>query len=233
MRFEIVLNQVLILFLILLIGYVAAKAKILDSPTIRKLSEILLYVASPMLILNSFLFEFSMERLTNAGWVVLASGGFFLFSVGLSKLMFFKFNEKVNPVLRFTAIFSNCGYMGLPMMMALYGEDGVFYGSFYIIMFHITLWTLGVRIFGVGWRADRRVEEDSAQSIPDCGVCGHGHFCGTHPRTTGRGGCRVRGWQHDHAAVHAHHRRGLESGETGVLFSTTRRFIWLARSGWW
>lgn len=150
MRFEIVLNQVLILFLILLVGYVAAKAKILDSPTIRKLSEILLYVASPMLILNSFLFEFSMERLTNAGWVILASGGFFLFSVGLSKLMFLRFNEKVNPVLRFTAIFSNCGYMGLPMMMALYGEDGVFYGSFYIIMFHITLWTLGVRIFGVG-----------------------------------------------------------------------------------
>ncbi len=150
MRFEIVLNQVLILFLILLVGYVAAKAKILDSPTIRKLSEILLYVASPMLILNSFLFEFSMERLKNAGWVILASGGFFLFSVGLSRLMFHRFNEKVNPVLRFTAIFSNCGYMGLPMMMALYGEDGVFYGSFYIIMFHITLWTLGVRIFGVG-----------------------------------------------------------------------------------
>ena len=150
MRFEIVLNQVLILFLILLIGYVAAKAKILDSPTIRKLSEILLYVASPMLILNSFLFEFSMERLKNAGWVILASGGFFLLSVGLSRLMFHRFNEKVNPVLRFTAIFSNCGYMGLPMMMALYGEDGVFYGSFYIIMFHITLWTLGVRIFGVG-----------------------------------------------------------------------------------
>ena len=150
MRFGIVLNQVLVLFIILLVGYVAAKAKILDGPAVRKLSEILLYVASPMLILNSFLFQFSMERLVNAGWVILASGGFFVLSVRLSKLMYHRFNEKVNPVLRFTAIFSNCGYMGLPMMNALYGEDGVFYGSFYIIMFHITLWTLGIRIFGVG-----------------------------------------------------------------------------------
>lgn len=153
MRFEIVLNQVLVLFIILFAGYVAAKANILDGPAIRKLSEILLYVASPMLILNSFLFQFSMERLVNAGWVILASGAFFLLSVGLSKLMFLRFPDRVNPVLRFTAIFSNCGYMGLPMMNALYGENGVFYGSFYIIMFHITLWTLGIRIFGVGSKA--------------------------------------------------------------------------------
>ncbi len=157
MRFEIVLNQVLILFLILLVGYVAARAKILDGPAVRKLSEVLLYVASPMLVFKSFIFEFSMERLANAGWVVLASGTFFLITVFLSKVMFARFSERVNPVLRFTAIFSNCGYMGLPMMKALYGDDGVFYGSFYIVMFHIILWTFGVRIFGQdaetgGWK---------------------------------------------------------------------------------
>ena len=73
----------------------------------------------------------------------------------LSKLIYKPFSDKVNPVMRFTAIFSNCGYMGLPMMKALYGDDGVFYGSFYIVVFHIILWTIGIRIFsgeGGGWK---------------------------------------------------------------------------------
>lgn len=129
MRFEIVLNQVLILFLILLVGYVAARAKILDAPAVKVLSAVLLYVASPMLVFKSFIFKFSMERLANAGWVVIAAISFFLVSIVLSKLIYKPFSDKVNPVMRFTAIFSNCGYMGLPMMKALYGDDGVFYGS--------------------------------------------------------------------------------------------------------
>lgn len=150
MRYEIVLNQVLILFLILLIGYVAARAKILDGPAVKVLSSLLLFVASPMLVFKSFLFEFSLEKLANAGWVVLAAWAFFLVTVLLSKLIFKPFPDRVNPVMRFTAIFSNCGYMGLPMMKALYGDDGVFYGSFYIVVFHMVLWSIGIRIFGVG-----------------------------------------------------------------------------------
>jgi predicted permease len=150
MRFEVVLNQVLILFLILLVGYVGARVGILDTPAVRKLSEVLLYIASPMLVFKSFFFTFSMDRLANAGWVVVISLVFFLLSTLISKLIYAPFPDKVNPVMRFTAIFSNCGYMGLPMLKALFGDDGVFYGSFYIVMFHIILWTVGVRIFGVG-----------------------------------------------------------------------------------
>ncbi len=153
MRFEIVLNQVLILFLILLVGYVGARVSILDMPAVRKLSEILLYVASPLLVFKSFFFTFSLERLANAGWVVVISLVFFLLSTLISKLIYAPFPEKVNPVMRFTAIFSNCGYMGLPMLKALFGDDGVFYGSFYIVMFHMILWTVGIRIFGVGGAA--------------------------------------------------------------------------------
>jgi predicted permease len=153
MRFEIVLNQVLILFLILLVGYVGARVGILDTPAIRKMSEILLYITSPLLVFKSFFFTFSVERLANAGWVVAISLVFFLLSTLISRLIYAPFPEKVNPVMRFTAIFSNCGYMGLPMLKALFGDDGVFYGSFYIVMFHMVLWTVGIRIFGVGGTA--------------------------------------------------------------------------------
>lgn len=147
-EFNIVLNQVIILFIILFIGFVAGKFKIMDSVGTKKLSEVLLFVTSPMLVLNSFFIEFSRERVINVLWIVGMGGGMFLISIVLSKFIYGRFNEKVEPVLRFTAIFSNCGYMGLPLLKALFGDDGVFYGSFYIVVFYIVLWSYGFMMFG-------------------------------------------------------------------------------------
>jgi predicted permease len=148
MRFFIVLDQVMILFIILGIGYVGAKGKILDQNATKKLSEVLLYITSPMLVLKSFFFEFSSDRLMNAIWICVMGVAFFCIAILLSKFLFYPFPEKVNPVMRFTAIFSNCGYMGLPMLKALYGDEGVFYGSFYVVIFHMFLWSYGIRLFG-------------------------------------------------------------------------------------
>ncbi|MCX7772960.1 MAG: AEC family transporter [Clostridia bacterium] len=148
MEFHIVLNQVIILFIILIIGFVAGKFKIMDSNGTKKLSEVLLFVTSPMLVLNSFFIKFSQERIFNVLWIVGLGTAMFIVAIVLSKLIYGRFNEKIAPVLRFTAIFSNCGYMGLPLMKALYGDNGVFYGSFYIVLFHMFLWSYGFMMFG-------------------------------------------------------------------------------------
>jgi predicted permease len=147
-EFVIVLNQVMILFIILIIGFASGKFKILDSTATRKLSELLLNVCSPMLVFNSFLIEFSSERLINILWIVGAGGGMFLISILLANLIYKGFDETIKPVIISTAIFSNCGYMGLPLMKALFGEEGVFYGSFYIVLFNIALWSYGFILFG-------------------------------------------------------------------------------------
>jgi predicted permease len=72
----------------------------------------------------------------------------FIISIFLSKVIYGKFEEKIVPVLRFTAIFSNCGYMGLPLLYAVFGSEGVFYGSFYIVTFHTVLWSYGYMMYG-------------------------------------------------------------------------------------
>lgn len=148
MDFVTVLNQVIILFIILIVGFVAGRFNILDSTGTRKLSEVLLYVSSPMMILNSFFIEFSKDRIVNVLWVVGTGIGMFVISILLSKVFFGRFEEKVVPVLRFTAIFSNCGYMGLPFVNSIFGSEGVFYASFYIVTFHTVLWTYGYMMYG-------------------------------------------------------------------------------------
>lgn len=148
MDFVTVLNQVIILFIILIVGFAAGRFNILDSTGTKKLSEVLLYVSSPMMILNSFFIEFSKDRIVNVLWVVGTGIGMFVISILLSKVFFGRFEEKVVPVLRFTAIFSNCGYMGLPFVNSIFGSEGVFYASFYIVTFHTVLWTYGYMMYG-------------------------------------------------------------------------------------
>lgn len=148
MESNIVLQQVLILFIILGIGYVGGRFKILDSIGTKKLSEVLLYISSPMMVLGSFFIEFSKERLINIIWIVGFSVFMFIVSIVLSKVIYRRFDDKTAPVLKFTAIFSNCGYMGLPLMRAVFGDEGAFYGSFYIVIFQVFIWSYGYMMFG-------------------------------------------------------------------------------------
>lgn len=148
MEFNVVLNQVIILFVILIIGFVAGKKNIIDSTGTKKLSELLLFVSAPMMVFKSFLVEYTYERLTNILWVSGSSFIMFVITIIISKYIYKGFNEQLKPILRFTAIFSNCGYVGLPLLKAILGDDGVFYGSFYVVVFHAVLWSYGYMMFG-------------------------------------------------------------------------------------
>jgi hypothetical protein len=147
MNFQIVLNQVIILFIILVIGFVAGKTGIIADGASKKLSELLLYVTSPFMVLGSFFFEYSADKMKNALLVFLFASGFYLLCIFLSTILYKNFDSNVKPILRFTAVFSNCGFMGLPMMKALFGDEGVFLGSFHVGAFNLFIWTFGLTMF--------------------------------------------------------------------------------------
>ncbi|NLK68086.1 MAG: AEC family transporter [Clostridiaceae bacterium] len=153
MNFTVVVEQVLILLIILVVGIVSGKVGFIADGASKKLSELLLYVTSPMMVLSSFFFEYSAEKMKNALLVFLVASGFYLLSIFLAKLIFKSFSSKIKPIMQFSAVFSNAAFMGLPMMKALYGLDGVFLGSFYVVAFNIFAWTFGYAMFST-------VEED-------------------------------------------------------------------------
>jgi len=140
----------MVLFIIMLIGFIAGKAGVIDQTANKKLAGILLYVTSPMLVLKSFFISFTEERLANILWTVGMVFFMYFLAILLSRLIYGRFPEDTSPILRFTAVFSNCGYMGLPVMYALYGDDGVFYGSFFSVAFNIMLWTMVMPCMAAG-----------------------------------------------------------------------------------
>ncbi|NSW91496.1 MAG: AEC family transporter [Firmicutes bacterium] len=143
----VVINQVIILFLTMITGFVAKKRDIINNDTIKKLSEILLRITLPAMIIFSYNRQFSKELLAKGGIMLVYSLAIHLFGILLGNIIYWKYPKNIKNVLKFVTIYSNCGYMGLPVLEALYGQTGIFYASIYITIFNILTWTNGVMIF--------------------------------------------------------------------------------------
>jgi len=144
---NIVVNQVAILFLIMVTGFAAKKCGIINLETRKKLSEMLVRITLPAMIIYSYTQQFSSELLQK-GWIMLVySFTIHIFSIILANFIYYKYPKDMKNVLKFITIYSNCGYMGLPILEALFGKTGIFYASMYITVFNIFTWTNGVMIF--------------------------------------------------------------------------------------
>ena len=147
MNLTITINQVATLLFLIAVGYIIRKLGILSRELNKGLSDLLVYVTLPFSIITSFNFPFSQTLLANGIIVLLISIAIHLFAIFISKLLYWKYSPATNRVLRAATVFSNCAFMGFPILEAVYGAQGVFYGSFYILTFQILIWTAGVGIF--------------------------------------------------------------------------------------
>lgn len=165
---NIVIEQVLVLFLVILVGFVAKKRSMITEEVSQKLSGLLLYVTMPFMIIVSFHVDFSVQMLRDAGIVFVLGIAAHVFSIILGKLLFYKFPESINRIMRFGAVFSNCAFMGFPVIDGLFGRDGIFFASMYIAVFHILIWTYGIGLFSGGF--DIRDTKKMLKSLINPGI---------------------------------------------------------------
>jgi hypothetical protein len=139
-----VATQVGILFILISVGLIIAKIKWVDETGLVQLTTILLYVVTPCVIIGSFQQDFSVELLEGLLYAAICAVGCHLIGILISKLVFRKLSRDDAIVSKFAVIFSNCGFMCVPLLYSLLGSIGVFYGSVYISIFYLFHWTYGV-----------------------------------------------------------------------------------------
>ncbi len=136
-------EQVLVLFVLLFIGFLCAKTKLINDAGSKSMANVVLYFVTPCVIINAFQREFDVTMLIKLLVSALCSAGILFFSVLVAQLLFSKREENSGVILKFATVFSNCGYMSLPLQQAVLGEDGVFYGATFVAMFNLFVWTYG------------------------------------------------------------------------------------------
>ncbi len=142
-----IINQVIILFLIMIVGVYARKKNIITDESNKSLSQFLLNIALPFLILSSFDYNISKEAIKNAELIFLYSTVIHIFLILITKVLCIKFDKNTSIVARCALIYSNAGFMGYPLMAGLYGKIGVFYTAIYGIPYNILLFTYGTILF--------------------------------------------------------------------------------------
>ncbi len=147
MKFETIITQIIVLFLIIIIGFFARKRNIINNEVNKGLTELLLNITLPFLIITSFNFDFSIDMLFKSGVIFVYTLFIFIISYLIGRVMYMKYPQNIKSVLLFTAMFSNCGYMGFPIIQSIYGKEGVFYAAIFNMVFNITIWIVGVALF--------------------------------------------------------------------------------------
>ena len=136
-------KKLLVMFILLMIGIVVSKMGIVKGEGKTQLSNILLMLVSPMVIISSYQTKYDAQLAANLlDSFLLATIGFAI--VIISSSLFIRKNNSEYTIERINVIYSNGGFIGIPLVGAVLGKEGVFYLTAYLTMFNILLWTHGV-----------------------------------------------------------------------------------------
>ncbi len=143
MKFIVVVEQVGILAILMAVGYIASRVKVINENESRSMTALLTNISLPALILSAFNIGYSKDTLKGVVIIFVLSIVIHLVAALIGKIAFMKYPKAKNRVLRFGNVFANSGFMGVPFVYALFGKDALLYGSVYTIPFHILMWTYG------------------------------------------------------------------------------------------
>jgi len=135
-----------IFFVMMTPGVILKKTKLAPDGLGKGLSNLVLYIAQPALILRSYLRSFDKDILVNMIYVLVFSVITHAIFTLAAMLAFKKSPDGIRRMLRFSVIFSNAAFMGMPLIESVIGAEALIYASIYNITFNAWLWTLGVHI---------------------------------------------------------------------------------------
>ena len=138
-----VAGQVLTLFLLMGIGFLLARIGKLTEKAVSELSFLVLYIVIPSAIIQSFQVERTAEliRTLLMGGAVMAV--FYGIHIAVGQLCYRKQPLDIRGPMRFSQVYCNTGFMGLPLLSAILGEEALIFGGLAIVMFNLFQWTHG------------------------------------------------------------------------------------------
>ncbi len=143
----IILRQMIVFFLIMLIGYVLMRKDILDSGTCKRISWIVVNVSNPALIVSGS-FDSGNIRVEDLLQMMLIALGMYLVLMVLAGILVrvLRIEPEKEASYRMLTIFANVGFMGIPLISAMYGSKALLYGSMFLIPYNVLIYTYGAHL---------------------------------------------------------------------------------------
>jgi predicted permease len=122
------------------IGFAVYRKKLINEEGTKQLSNLLVWVINPLIMLTRYQMDFSMIKLKELGISFVISLVAMLLGFLIGEIVFKK-NERIN---KFAIGFANAGFIGIPLVTSIMGIDKVFFLSAYLVCFNILSYTYGI-----------------------------------------------------------------------------------------
>ena len=139
---HILLQQTIIMFALMLLGLLLSRRGMITEQGSRDLSNVLLYAVIPCVILRSYMSEFSTEKLRAMGLSALIAVIAFAASIAVAYLTCGTRHRIEN----FAVAFGNAGFIGIPLVTAVFGPEAAFYVVSFSTFANLLQWTYGIVI---------------------------------------------------------------------------------------
>lgn len=131
------------MFIIILVGYMLAKLSVLSDGGVKELTGLLINVINPVVIFMSFRENLDREHIKGLAVSIMLSAGALCVAFLLSIILIRKKEGTDTAIERFSAMYPNSVFMGIPLVYAVTGSEGIFYLTGFIIVFNLLVWTHG------------------------------------------------------------------------------------------
>ncbi|MCR5200709.1 MAG: AEC family transporter [Saccharofermentans sp.] len=146
------MNQLYVVFfemaIVLFIGFVLAKKKVIDDRGRKTLNDLLLKAVLPFTIISSSQYTFSVDMMRSIGAVALGAGLYYLLTLIILRIVIFKTKiaDAERRVFITTSVFANTGFVGMPIMYSLFGDPGLLLAAIYNLIYNVFFYTYGVHL---------------------------------------------------------------------------------------
>lgn len=142
----IILQQMIIFFILMLIGIYSKKKGFIDNDNQKQLSGIVVNVGNPAMIISGSISKENVIPPSELLLSLMIAIGIFvlmiLLTLFLPKLL--GFHSENYGIVKLMFIFSNIGFMGMPMVSSIYGTEALMYVTVFLIPFNILVYTYGI-----------------------------------------------------------------------------------------
>ncbi len=139
-----ILYKTAIMLILISVGILCAKTKLISETSNKDLSKFVLQVVNPVVIFMSYQTDYRPELVRNLLLTFVIALGAMTAAILLSYVFVRRKEGRESEIERFSSVYSNCGFMGIPLVNAVYGDEGVFYLTAFITVFNLIVWTHGV-----------------------------------------------------------------------------------------